>query len=74
MLSRAAFGSLTGGLMTQVTREHVRDVLAHAHLTPEQERDILELSYPTDVEKVIAMFAKYGVTRDWLMDRLGGSP
>ncbi|HKF33573.1 MAG TPA: hypothetical protein VKB37_14500 [Jatrophihabitantaceae bacterium] len=60
--------------MSQVTREHVRDILAHAHLTPEQERNILELSYPADIEKVIAIFAEYGVTRDWLTDQLGGSP
>jgi hypothetical protein len=60
--------------MSQVTREHVRDILAHAHLTPEQERNILALSYPADLDQVIAEFARYGVTRDWLTDRLGGSP
>ncbi|HEY3088967.1 MAG TPA: hypothetical protein VGJ59_12980 [Jatrophihabitantaceae bacterium] len=60
--------------MSQVTREHVRDVLAHAHLTPEQERNILALSYPADVEQIVAIFARYGVTRDWLIDRLGASP
>jgi len=60
--------------MSQVTREHVRDILAHAHLTPEQERDILTMSYPADIEQMVAIFARYGVTRDWLINELGGSP
>jgi hypothetical protein len=60
--------------MSQVTREHARDILAHAHLTPEQERDIPAVSYPADIEQVVAVFARYGVTRDWLNNQLGGSP
>jgi len=60
--------------MSQVTREHVRDILAHAHLTPEQERDILAMSYPADIDQMVAIFARYGVTRDWLINELGGSP
>jgi hypothetical protein len=60
--------------MSQVTREHVLDILAHAHLTAEQERNILALSYPADLDEVIAEFARYGVTRDWLVNQLGGSP
>jgi hypothetical protein len=60
--------------MTQVSLEHVRDVLRYAHLTPEQEESILALPYPADLERVMAMFARYGVTKDVLMSRLGGSP
>ncbi|HEY7047046.1 MAG TPA: hypothetical protein VH373_07485 [Jatrophihabitantaceae bacterium] len=60
--------------MTKVSREHVRDVLAHAGLTPEQEQTILALDYPADLDHVIAVFARYGVTRDRLLSRLGASP
>jgi hypothetical protein len=60
--------------VTQVSRDHVRDVLRHAGLTPEQEQSILALPYPADLERVLAIFASYGVTRDWLISRLGGSP
>jgi hypothetical protein len=60
--------------MSQVTREHVLDILHHAHLTPEQERRILAMSYPADQEEVIAEFAKFGITRDWLVSQIGGSP
>ncbi|HZC51545.1 MAG TPA: hypothetical protein VE441_03485 [Mycobacterium sp.] len=60
--------------MTTVTRQNVRDILAHAQLTAEQERTILALSYPADIEQVMAVFARYGVTRDWLINRLGASP
>jgi hypothetical protein len=60
--------------MTQVSRDHVRDVLRHARLTPEQERSVLALSYPADLEQVLSIFARYGITKDWLISRLGGSP
>lgn len=60
--------------MTQVSREHVRDILRDAGLPPEQEQSILALPYPVDRERVLAAFAAYGVTRDWLVSRLGGSP
>ena len=59
--------------MTQVSLDHVRDILRHAGLTPEQERSILALPYPADLEQVMAMFARYGVTKDRLISRLGGS-
>jgi hypothetical protein len=60
--------------MSQVTREHVLDILAHAHLTPEQEQTVLALSYPADIEQVMAVFARYGITKDSLINRMGGSP
>jgi hypothetical protein len=60
--------------MTQVSRDHVRDVLRHASLTPEQEESILALSYPADLDQALAMFARYGVTTDLLISRMGGSP
>jgi uncharacterized membrane protein (DUF2068 family) len=60
--------------MTQVSRDHVLDILRHANLTPEQEQSILALSYPADLERVLAMFARYGVTPDRLISQLGGSP
>ena len=60
--------------MSQVSLDHVRDILRHAGLTPEQEQDILALHYPADLERVMAMFASYGVTTDRLISRMGGSP
>jgi hypothetical protein len=60
--------------MAQVTREHVVDILSRAGLTPEQERRILALPYPVDFDRVVQEFADFGVTRDWLVSRMGGSP
>jgi hypothetical protein len=60
--------------MTMVTREHVLDILKSAQLTPEQERSILLLPYPVDIERVIQKFAEYGITKDRLINRMGGSP
>jgi hypothetical protein len=60
--------------MAQVTREHVLDILSRAGLTPEQEQRILALPYPIDFERVVKEFAEFGVTRDWLISRMGGSP
>jgi hypothetical protein len=60
--------------MTQVSRDHVRDILRHAGLTPEQEQTILALPYPADLEHLMTIFARYGVTKDLLISRMGGSP
>lgn len=60
--------------MAQVTRDQVLDILRRATLTPDQEQSILALPYPADRERVLAMFASYGVTPDRLISRLGGSP
>jgi hypothetical protein len=60
--------------MTQVTREHVLDILSRAGLTPEQERRILALPYPVDFDQVAREFAEFGVTKDRLISRMGGSP
>jgi hypothetical protein len=60
--------------MTKVSREHVLEVLAQAHVTPEQERVVLALDYPADLDHVMAIFARYGITKDGLINRLGGSP
>lgn len=59
--------------MTQVSRDHVRNILRVAGLTPEEEQSILALPYPADLEQVLVIFARYGVTKDWLISRLGGS-
>ncbi len=60
--------------MTQVTREHVLDILSRAGLTAEQERGILALPYPVDFDRVVREFARFGVTKDQLINRMGGSP
>jgi hypothetical protein len=60
--------------MTQVTREHVVDIMSRAGLTAEQERRILALPYPLDFDRVVTEFARFGVTKSELINRMGGSP
>jgi hypothetical protein len=58
----------------QVSREHVVDILARAGLTAGQERRVLALDYPADYERVLELFATFGIYPDELTSRLGGSP
>jgi hypothetical protein len=58
----------------QVSREHVADILARAGLRPDQERRVLALDYPAEYERVLELFASFGVYPDELTSRLGGSP
>lgn len=60
--------------MTQVTREHVLDLISSAGLTPEQEQRILALPYPVDYDRLAHEFEQVGLTKDGLMNRMGGSP
>lgn len=58
----------------QITEAHVREILAQARLEPEDEQKVLALHYPADRDRVVAVFGSLGVTPDWLVSRLGGSP
>ena len=59
---------------SQVTRQHVVDLLPIMGLRPEQERRLLALRYPIDFETAAAAFESVGVDLDTLTDRMGGSP
>lgn len=58
----------------QVSRAHVLDIIARAGLTAEQRERVLALSYPADLERVLALFRSMGVNHDQLVSRMGGSP
>ena len=59
---------------SQITRQHVLDLLPIMGLRPEQERRLLALHYPIDFETAAAAFESVGVDLDTLTDRMGGSP
>jgi hypothetical protein len=59
---------------SQITRQHVVDLLPIMGLGPEQERRLLALHYPVDLETAAAAFESVGVDLDTLTDRMGGSP
>jgi hypothetical protein len=52
----------------------VLDIIARAGLTAEQRERVLALSYPADLERVLALFRSMGVNHDQLVSRMGGSP
>jgi hypothetical protein len=59
---------------SQITRQHVVDLLPIMGLRPEQERRLLALRYPIDLKTAAAAFESVGVDLDTLTDRMGGSP
>jgi hypothetical protein len=59
---------------SQITRQHVVDLLPIMGLRPEQERRLLALRYPVDFETAAAAFESVGVDLDTLTNRMGGSP
>jgi hypothetical protein len=59
---------------SQITRQHVVDLLPLMGLRPEQEARLLALPYPVDFDTVAAAFQSVGVELDTLTDRMGGSP
>jgi hypothetical protein len=58
----------------QVTRQHVVDVLRTAGL--QQEADEADRSLPEelDLERAAHFLQRYGITKDVLISRMGGSP
>jgi len=59
---------------TQITRQHVVDLLPIMGLSPEQEARLLALHYPVDFATAVAAYESVGVHLDTLTDRMGGSP
>jgi hypothetical protein len=59
---------------SQITRQHVVELLSLMGLTPGQEARLLALRYPVDYPTAAAAFESVGVDLDRLTDRMGGSP
>jgi hypothetical protein len=59
---------------SQITRQHVVDLLPLMGLRPEQEARLLALPFPVDFDTAAAAFESVGVDLDTLTDRMGGSP
>jgi hypothetical protein len=56
-----------------VTRDHVEGILRLTPLDSEERAQVLALSYPADIEDVMNLMLRFGITRDWLVSSLGGS-
>ena len=58
----------------QVTRRHVVDLLRAAELT--QVADEVARSWPDtiDFDRATALLQEHGITKDFLVSRMGGSP
>jgi hypothetical protein len=56
------------------TRQHVVDVLRRAGFTEAAEEALRILPDPVDVDQATALLQPYGVTKDELISRMGGSP
>ncbi|HUN34846.1 MAG TPA: hypothetical protein VMU95_22820 [Trebonia sp.] len=60
--------------MQQYSRQHVMDVLnrlGYPHLAEEVPG---ELPDPADINRIAAWLMKHGLTRDELVNQMGGSP
>ena len=58
----------------QVTRQHVVDILRTAGLRELAEEAHRVLSDPIEYNHAARFLAEYGVTKDELISRMGGSP
>ena len=58
----------------EVTRQHVVDILRKAGMFEDAERAASSLPDPVDIDEAAALLGPYGITRDFLISRLGGSP
>jgi len=59
---------------TQFSRQHVIDVLNSVGYTKLAEEAARVLPDPVDIDTLQELGAQYGVTRDDLISRMGGSP
>jgi hypothetical protein len=56
----------------RVSREHVEQVLARVGMPIDERQELLDrIDYPADVDEIMRVF---GLTRDDLVSRMGGSP
>jgi hypothetical protein len=58
----------------QVTRQHVVDILRTAGLPQEADEVIRSLPEQVDFETAAQFLQRYGITKDELISRMGGSP
>ena len=58
----------------QVTRQHVLDVLRRAGFAQVAEEVSQDLPDPVDLDHVERLLLPYGISRDELASRMGGSP
>ena len=58
----------------QVTRQHVVDILRTARLRELAEEDSRVLPDPVEYQLAERFLAQYGITKDELISRMGGSP
>jgi hypothetical protein len=59
---------------TQFSRQHVIDVLNRVGYTELAEKASRVLPDPVDIDQLEELGIQYGVTRDDLINRMGGSP
>jgi len=58
----------------QVARQHVVDVLRTAGLPQVADEAGRSLPDPVDIERAAQFLQRYGITKDVLISRMGGSP
>jgi hypothetical protein len=61
-------------IATQVTRQHVVEVLRTAGLPDVADEANQSLPEELDLERAAEFLARYGITKDALISRMGGSP
>jgi len=61
-------------IATQVTRQHVVEVLRTAGLPEVADEANRSLPEELDLELAAEFLARYGITKDALISRMGGSP
>ena len=61
-------------IATQVTRQHVVEVLRTAGLPEVADEANRSLPEELDLERAAEFLARYGITKDELISRMGGSP
>jgi hypothetical protein len=59
---------------SEVSRQHLVDLLRKAGMLEEAERAASSLPDPVDLDQCVQFLAPYGITKDFLVSRLGGSP
>jgi hypothetical protein len=57
-----------------VSRQHVVDVLRTAGMMEEADMAARDLPDPVDLDRAARFLAPYGITKDALISRMGGSP
>jgi hypothetical protein len=61
-------------IATQVTRQHVVDVLRTVGLPEAADEANRSLPAQVDLERAAQFLQRYGITKDVLISRMGGSP